>query len=335
MAAGRWFDRERGDRPAVGDVGGARAARRAASASGWSARSAAGRQTHDARFLRLGVIEGSPAIAFYERLGFVVTGETQAAGPRPGRHGRLHGPPGLIEQQRPSRWARSAASRSPSPAATIEPFIRMCHWRANGSGSAIPASRRQLGRRTPGCAPGTRPPRGAADGRSSGCSSITLMNEQPSKPGLRNHSSNTSKIASSRSRGIAGPPADLGGQPAVGPQLLAPGQEREHQVLLGAEVAVHRLARHAGALDDRVDADGLHALAREQLVGRGQQPLASVAGVRRGHTHAANLPVRVPGIGRPSAPFALRSPFKACAPRASTEERRGRDASAGLAAGRW
>ena len=31
-----------------------------------------------------------------------------------------------------------------------------------------------------------------------GCSSRTLMNEQPSKPGARNHPSNTSKIASSR-----------------------------------------------------------------------------------------------------------------------------------------
>ena len=40
----------------------------------------------------------------------------------------------------PSCLARAAASRSPSAAETIEPFMRMCHWRANPSGSWMPAS---------------------------------------------------------------------------------------------------------------------------------------------------------------------------------------------------
>ena len=43
--------------------------------------------------------------------------------------------------RRPIAWARLAASASPSPAETIEPFIRMCHECANCSGSRSPASR--------------------------------------------------------------------------------------------------------------------------------------------------------------------------------------------------
>ena len=40
---------------------------------------------------------------------------------------------------RPISWARCAASRSPSWAETIDPFMRMCHRRANASESSIPA----------------------------------------------------------------------------------------------------------------------------------------------------------------------------------------------------
>jgi hypothetical protein len=40
----------------------------------------------------------------------------------------------------PSAFARFAASRSPSAACTIEPFIRMCQERAKASGSRSPAS---------------------------------------------------------------------------------------------------------------------------------------------------------------------------------------------------
>lgn len=76
MAAGRWFDRDRGVVQLWGTwvepsrrgerIGG----RLVGSVRGWAT-------THGARFMRLGVIDGSPAIRFYERLGFVLTGETK------------------------------------------------------------------------------------------------------------------------------------------------------------------------------------------------------------------------------------------------------------------
>jgi hypothetical protein len=44
----------------------------------------------------------------------------------------------------PSACARFAASRSPSEACTIEPFIRMCQERAKASGSRSPASSARL-----------------------------------------------------------------------------------------------------------------------------------------------------------------------------------------------
>ena len=62
-----------------------------------------------------------------------------------GRPARPPGAAGLgrhfcLSRRAPTSWARRAAERSPSAADTIEPFIRMCHWRANSSGSATPAS---------------------------------------------------------------------------------------------------------------------------------------------------------------------------------------------------
>jgi GNAT superfamily N-acetyltransferase len=74
MAAGRWFDPDRGIAQlwgmwvAPGHRGQGLGVRLVQSVRGW----AAGR---DARFLRLGVVDGSPAIRLYERLGFVDTGE--------------------------------------------------------------------------------------------------------------------------------------------------------------------------------------------------------------------------------------------------------------------
>ncbi len=74
MAAGRWFDRDRGiiqlwgmwvEEERRGEGIGERLV---AAVRGWAA-------GHDGRFLRLGVVEGSRAIGFYERLGFVDTGE--------------------------------------------------------------------------------------------------------------------------------------------------------------------------------------------------------------------------------------------------------------------
>src|SRR5262249_10133319 len=67
--------------------------------------------------------------------------------------GRQHGGNGAEEREAPhgrptaSRStgaapssARRAASRAPSPAATMEPFMRMCTLRATAWGSAAPAS---------------------------------------------------------------------------------------------------------------------------------------------------------------------------------------------------
>lgn len=74
MAAGRWFDRERAiaqlwgmwvDPARRGEGIGARLVD---AVRGWA-------RQHEARFVRLGVIEGSAAIGLYERLGFVDTGE--------------------------------------------------------------------------------------------------------------------------------------------------------------------------------------------------------------------------------------------------------------------
>ena len=167
--------------------------------------------------------------------------------------------------------ARPAAS--PSAAATIEPFIRMCHWRANASGSATPASAASPARNsriTLRCwTLATRP--GSSRSVSS---SITLMNEQPSKSGRANHSPKTSKIASSRAAGVARAALDLGLQPAARPALLAGGEEGDDQLVLGREVAVQRHLRRARLVDDAVHADGARAVLGEQLVGRVQDPLA-------------------------------------------------------------
>jgi len=76
MAAGRWFDRGRGivqlwgmwvERGRRGERIGERLV---GSVRGWAT-------THGAHFMRLGVMDASPAIPFYERLGFVLTGETK------------------------------------------------------------------------------------------------------------------------------------------------------------------------------------------------------------------------------------------------------------------
>ena len=81
------------------------------------------------------------------------------------------------------------------------------------------------------------------------------MNEQPSKSSRANHSPKTSKIASSRSRGVGRPALDLGLQPPARPALLALGQERQDELVLGREVAVQRHLRRARLVDDAIHAD--------------------------------------------------------------------------------
>jgi hypothetical protein len=94
--------------------------------------------------------------------------------------------------------ARRAASRSPSLAATIDPFMTICHLWARPPASATPASVASSSTNARILA------RWLALARRSSCfgsaiSSSTLMNEQPSKSSRWNHSSKTSKIASRRS----------------------------------------------------------------------------------------------------------------------------------------
>ena len=57
---------------------------------------------------------------------------------------RVRGAAFCSRRRAPISLARRAAWWSPSPAATIEPFIRMCHWRAKPSGSAMPAAAARL-----------------------------------------------------------------------------------------------------------------------------------------------------------------------------------------------
>ena len=73
---------------------------------------------------------------------------------------------------------------------------------------------------------------------------------------------------------IRAPPLDLTLKPPPGPDLVPTLRERQHEVLLGGEVAIHRLPGYARSLDDRVDPDRLDAPTREQLVGRFEQSLA-------------------------------------------------------------
>jgi hypothetical protein len=87
------------------------------------------------------------------------------------------------------------------------------------------------------------------------------MNEQPSNSGA----------------GIPASALDLALQPPSGPHLVATLQERQHEVLLGGEVAVHRLPGHARSLDDGVDPDRLDAPTREQFIGRLEQSLPRFA----------------------------------------------------------
>ena len=109
------------------------------------------------------------------------------------------------------------------------------------------------------------------------------MKEQPSKSACRNHSSKTSKIASSRSAPVVRAAARLGVEPVHRPALLAFLQEGEHELVLRVEVAVEAHLRHAGGRDDPVHAHGPYSVMAEQVVGGVEDPLAAErrAGARR------------------------------------------------------
>ena len=108
----------------------------------------------------------------------------------------------------------------------------------------------------------------------SGCSSITLMNEQPSNSGRTEPSVEDIEDGQQLLARIRASLLDLTLKPAPRPELVAALEECHHEVLLGGEVAIHRLSGYARSLDDRVDSDRLDAPTREQLVRRLEQPLA-------------------------------------------------------------
>ena len=183
------------------------------------------------------------------------------------------------------RRARPAAARpaparaprpdaSPSAAATIEPFIRMCHWRAKPVGVLDAGLRGQPDQERRGFRQVLHARHPRRDPPVVDSSSITLMNEQPSKSVRANHSPKTSKIASSRSRGLrARRSTSACSQPRV-QRSSRSGQERHDQLVLGREVAVQRHLRRARLGDDPVDADGARPVPAEQLVRRVEDALA-------------------------------------------------------------
>ena len=105
-------------------------------------------------------------------------------------------------------WARLAASWSPSPAATIEPFMRMCHLCASASGSRAPASAaHEVREREP-------PAEHVEEGEHA-------------------------------LRGGGGAGFHLGAEPVLGPALLALLEERQDEHVLGWEVTVKAHLGHA------------------------------------------------------------------------------------------
>ena len=75
-------------------------------------------------------------------------------------------------------------------------------------------------------------------------------------------------------RGLSAAPG-LRLDPVPRPKLLALLQERQHEVVLGREVAVEGGLGDRGAPDHLVDADRSHAAPREQLVGAVENSLSS------------------------------------------------------------
>ena len=178
-------------------------------------------------------------------------------------------------------WARRAASTSPSPAATIEPFMRMCHWRAKGSGSGTPASRARSARKDRMLASCSRLAWWIGCFRSS-ISSRALTKRQPSKLAPAEPAVEHVEDGQQALGGVAGAALDLGDQPSLRPQLLAALEDGEDEVVLGAEVAVEGHLGHAGLVDDRVDADRADAVAAEEPVRGRQDALAGLGVLRHG-----------------------------------------------------
>ena len=153
-------------------------------------------------------------------------------------------------------------------------------------------------------------------------SSITLMNEQPSKSSRANHSPKTSKIASSRSRGSSargGPPRPAASRASSAPRG-APGTPAISSSL-DAKWRYSVIFATPGLGDDRVHPDRPRPVAAEELVSGLEDPLAPG---RRFHPADARrsedrrLACRRP---RPSCSASTISPSVACARAASSSVR--------------
>jgi hypothetical protein len=89
---------------------------------------------------------------------------------------------------------------------------------------------------------------------------------------------------------VRGQSRDLALEPREHP-LVAALHAGQHEAVLGLEVPVEAHPGHVGLLDDRVDADGAHAFAIEQLAGHLEDPLTHCA-------HGVLPPVSEHGIDR-------------------------------------
>ncbi len=150
--------------------------------------------------------------------------------------------------------ARFAASWSPSPAATIDPFIKMCHCRANASGSATPASGHERPNASEVFGARVVQDMGRVADLQQHVDERTAFEVGLAEPLVENVEDGQQAFA-----GIARALLDCALEPVFGPALLAPFEERQHQRIFGREVSVQGHACDAGLLDDGVDADGANA----------------------------------------------------------------------------
>jgi len=146
--------------------------------------------------------------------------------------------------------ARFAASRSPSVAETIDPFIRMCHERAKESVSLRPASsarRRTTDRMFSRCWIAASP---------AGCSGPTSSNEGAglevvaAEPVVERVEDGEQLLLRGRAAAFG-----LGLDPIERPELLASLEKSDHQIVLRGVVPVEGGFCHPGALDHLVDPD--------------------------------------------------------------------------------
>ena len=170
--------------------------------------------------------------------------------------------------------ARCAASASPSAAETIEPFIRMCHERANESVSRMPASparRRTIDRmfsRYWTLAVADRVVRAHLQHDVDERARLEVVASKPAVEGVED-----GEQLLLRGRPTA---CGLCFDPAKGPVLLALFEEGQHQVVLRGEVPVEGRLGHAGPLDHLVDTHSSYTATREKLIGGVKNALASI-----------------------------------------------------------